>query len=73
MNNEKNHMRNHVKTRPLERIDIVVFQIEFKVINFRNRIFNVFSMQSALVCHFFDFWYIIKYLLTVSSGNGMFC
>ena len=39
----KNHMRHHVKTRPLDRIEIVVFQIKFNVINFRNRIFNVFS------------------------------
>ena len=41
--NEKTHVHHHVKTRPLDRIDIVVFQIKFKVINFRNRIFNVFS------------------------------
>ena len=32
-----------VKTRPLNRIDIVVFQIQFNVINFRNRIFHAFS------------------------------
>ena len=68
MNNKKNHMRNNVKTQPLDRIDIVVLQIKSKVINFRNRIFNVFSY---IVCHFFDFWCIIKYLLTVPVGNSM--
>ena len=40
---EKNHVRHHVKTRPLNRIDIVVFQIKFNVINFRNKIFHAFS------------------------------
>ena len=45
-------MRHHVKTRPLDRIDIVVFQIKFNVINSRNRIFNVFSyvVRFSLSC-----------------------
>ena len=67
MNNKKNHMPNNVKTQPLDRIDIVALQIESKVINFRYRIFNVFSY---IVCHFFDFWCIIKYFLTVHDGNS---
>ena len=29
VNNEKNPKRHHVQTRPLDRIDIVVFQIKF--------------------------------------------
>ena len=42
-NNKKNHLRHHLKMRPLDRIDMVVFQIKFNIINFRNKIFHVFS------------------------------
>ena len=49
---------------PLDRIEIVVFQIKFNVINFRNKIFHVFSY----VVHF-----SLSFLSLVSSGNSMFC
>ena len=56
VNNEKNHMRHHVKTRPLDRIDIVVLQ----KLNLTSLILEIeylmyFRMWFALVCHFFDF------------------
>ena len=35
--------------------------------------FKYFRMKFALFFRFFDSWYIIKYVLTETEGNSMFC
>ena len=58
VNNEKNHVRHDVSTRPFDRIQIVVFEIKFNVINFSNKIFHVFSY---VVRYIFSFVWLLVY------------
>ena len=44
VNNGKNRVHHHVKTRPLSIIGIVVYQVKFNVTNFRFRVFMHFRV-----------------------------
>ena len=63
VNNEKNHVRHHVNTPPLDSRKLrMLFR---KLIKY----FKYLCTKFALFFRWLDSWYIIKYLLTETSGK----
>ena len=70
VNNKKYHVRHHGNTRSLDSsVNDIVYSIKFNVFQKINKIFHVFSYEVRFVFSFFDYWYIIKYLLTETPGK----
>ena len=67
VNNRNIHVRHHVKTRLLDSRKLRIF-CEYQI-RFILKYFKYFWKKFALFFRFFDSWYIIKYLLTETSGK----
>ena len=68
-------MRYHENTDPWTAktrecfVNDIVYRMKFNVFYKINKIFHEFSYEVRFIFRFFDSWYIIKYLLTETSGK----